>query len=159
VDEAEFLKRRHLAFAVASKYRAAPDYDDILQEAQFAIWRAPSGIARNLLVVRVNRDVIDYLRRTHGRPGSPKNAAWHQPIDELLQHPPVHDEYDLDALAYLTQDVDRLPARERAIIDAIYWHEVSINTLARWMHVSPGRVRQLHTRAIKRLRESQPEEG
>jgi RNA polymerase sigma factor for flagellar operon FliA len=57
---------------------------------------------------------------------------------------------DHDALA---KAVERLPERERSIIQQHYFEGVQLRAIARYLGVSEPRISQLHARAVARLRE------
>lgn len=53
----------------------------------------------------------------------------------------------------LAKAVTRLPASERSVIENHYFHGVDFAQIGRLLHVSKGRVSQLHRSALRRLRD------
>lgn len=68
-----------------------------------------------------------------------------------------HDPYTLNQhkqhVDYLDLYVDKLPAREKTLIQLHYYDHLSFAEIANIMGVSRPRVTQLHGQAIKRIRE------
>jgi len=54
-----------------------------------------------------------------------------------------------DALAEL---IDQLPEKERLVLSLYYWEELTMKEIGRVMKISEGRVCQLHTQAILKLK-------
>jgi RNA polymerase sigma factor for flagellar operon FliA len=69
---------------------------------------------------------------------------------------PTHGETEItqrDQRAALARAVEQLPERERYIVSEHYFGDVKFKTLSETLGVSEPRVSQLHSRAMKRLRE------
>ncbi|HVR18286.1 MAG TPA: sigma-70 family RNA polymerase sigma factor [Polyangiaceae bacterium] len=69
---------------------------------------------------------------------------------------PTHGESEIaqrDQRAALARAVEQLPERERFIVSEHYFGDVKFKTLSEALGVSEPRVSQLHSRAMKRLRE------
>jgi RNA polymerase sigma factor for flagellar operon FliA len=69
---------------------------------------------------------------------------------------PTHGEAEItqrDQRAALARAVEQLPERERFIVSEHYFGDVKFKTLSETLGVSEPRVSQLHSRAMKRLRE------
>jgi RNA polymerase sigma factor for flagellar operon FliA len=58
-----------------------------------------------------------------------------------------------DERAALARAVEKLPERERFIVSEHYFGDVKFKSLSEALGVSEPRVSQLHSRAMKRLRE------
>jgi RNA polymerase sigma factor for flagellar operon FliA len=54
-----------------------------------------------------------------------------------------------DALAEL---IDQLPQKERLVLSLYYWEELTMKEIARVLKISEGRVCQLHTQALLKLK-------
>lgn len=54
----------------------------------------------------------------------------------------------------LTNAVESLPERERLVITLYYYEELTLKEISKIINVSESRVSQIHTRAVKRLREA-----
>jgi RNA polymerase sigma factor for flagellar operon FliA len=65
---------------------------------------------------------------------------------------------ELQALDQLKRNIvaaiERLPPREKLIVQYHYFHHMAFEELAAQLGVSKGRVSQLHRRALERLRET-----
>jgi RNA polymerase sigma factor for flagellar operon FliA len=75
---------------------------------------------------------------------------------------PVSGEAEInqrDQRAALARAVEKLPERERFIVSEHYFGDVKFKTLSETLGVSEPRVSQLHSRAMKRLREIIATEG
>jgi RNA polymerase sigma factor for flagellar operon FliA len=55
--------------------------------------------------------------------------------------------------------VDRLPAREARVIRHHYLQHVSFDDIAKTLGLTPGRISQLHRRALGLLRDAMKAEG
>jgi RNA polymerase sigma factor FliA len=84
-------------------------------------------------------------------------------LDDMREHEqarclaiPTHGESEIaqrDQRAALARAVEKLPERERFIVSEHYFGDVKFKTLSEALGVSEPRVSQLHSRAMKRLRE------
>jgi RNA polymerase sigma factor for flagellar operon FliA len=69
---------------------------------------------------------------------------------------PVHGDAEItqrDQRAALARAVEKLPERERLIVSEHYFGDVKFKSLSERLGVSEPRISQLHSRAMKRLRE------
>jgi len=60
---------------------------------------------------------------------------------------------EADLQAKLAESLDKLPARDRQLLNLYYVEELTLKEIAAVFGVTEGRVSQLHARAIIRLRE------
>lgn len=52
----------------------------------------------------------------------------------------------------LAQTIDRLPEKERLVVNLFYYEELTLTEIARIMNLSPSRISQLHSKAVYRMR-------
>jgi RNA polymerase sigma factor for flagellar operon FliA len=52
----------------------------------------------------------------------------------------------------LAQLIDRLPEREKLLLSLYYWDELTMKEIAKVMNLTEGRVCQLHTQAVIKLK-------
>jgi len=77
-------------------------------------------------------------------------------VTECIPDPDTKDPLELleesntrDALAQL---IDRLPQKEKLLLSLYYWDELTMKEIGRVMNLTEGRVCQLHSQAIIRLK-------
>ena len=52
----------------------------------------------------------------------------------------------------LAEAIDRLPEKERLVVNLFYYEELTLTEIARIMNLSPSRISQLHSKAVYRMR-------
>lgn len=77
-------------------------------------------------------------------------------VTECIADPDMKDPLQLleenttrEALAQL---IERMPERERLLLSLYYWEELTMKEIAKIMNLTEGRVCQLHTQAVIRLK-------
>jgi RNA polymerase sigma factor for flagellar operon FliA len=94
---------------------------------------------------------LEELARMLSRLGGGSVPEWadEDMIDETLNANP----YAAAELAQLREAVEKLPGREKQLIRRHYFDHCEFRVIAVELTVSPGRVSQLHTQALLRIRE------
>ena len=72
--------------------------------------------------------------------------------DDLVDDAPHANPHTATELAQLREAVEKLPDRERRLIRRHYFDHCEFRVIARELTVTPGRVSQLHTQALGRIR-------
>lgn len=75
-----------------------------------------------------------------------------QIVDEQAENQVERVEYE-ETRAQLVQFIDKLPEREKLVLSLIYEQELTFSHTAEVLGVTTGRVSQIHSKAISRLRE------
>jgi RNA polymerase sigma factor for flagellar operon FliA len=77
-------------------------------------------------------------------------------VTECIPDPDTKDPLELleesstrDALAQL---IDRLPEKEKLLLSLYYWDELTMKEIGKVMRLTEGRVCQLHSQALIRLK-------
>ena len=52
----------------------------------------------------------------------------------------------------LAETIERLPEKERLVVNLFYYEELTLTEIARIMNLSPSRISQLHSKALYRMR-------
>ncbi len=73
--------------------------------------------------------------------------------EDMVDETPHANPHTALELAQLSDAVDKLPSRERVLIRRHYFEHCEFRVIARELTLTPGRVSQLHTQALGRIRE------
>jgi RNA polymerase sigma factor for flagellar operon FliA len=78
-------------------------------------------------------------------------------LEETLNDPdaplPGHELAQAERSAGLREAIGQLPEKERTVLGLYYYEELNLRQIAEVLHVTESRISQIHTRALKRLRE------
>lgn len=78
-------------------------------------------------------------------------------LEETLNDPdaplPGQELAQREQAAGLREAIGHLPERERTVLALYYYEELTLRQIAEVLHVTESRISQIHSRAIKRLRE------
>jgi RNA polymerase sigma factor for flagellar operon FliA len=117
---------------------------------------------------RIRGEMLDTVRRhTALRRGSlpaPGSESGDAPdLESTLPAPAEHSPHNLlsktQRAAILGQEVERLPARYRAVVRLRYTNEFSLREIGAVLHVHESRACQLHRNALGRLRRALSQRG
>jgi RNA polymerase sigma factor (sigma-70 family) len=96
------------------------------------------------------------LEQAQKDPNAVERATDQARVDLALE-PPVRDEAELREV--LGDAISRLPEREKLVVTLYYYEELTLAEIAQVLGVTETRVRQIHTRAVLRLRARLAEAG
>ena len=148
-----------LVRAIAQGFRTSLpphiDVEDLVQEGSLALRSIAEGFDPDRGVSfavyawpRVRGAMLDYIRRCYRETWPSTNAgAELQNSDEGSSAAAVENHLVCELLT------DLLDSREKAIIRGEFLEGHSLAALARQMHVSDTRVRQIRNRALRRMRD------
>lgn len=128
------------------------DYSDFRQNALLKLWRklpqlkepaAFPGFFRQMLV----NEAYDALRRTAA------SLAHEVPMDETIEEIPDEAMDDIDIAILVRSNLERLPPREREVLQLELVDGLTPTEIARRWGVSDGAVRMTKSRAINKLRD------
>ncbi|MBD5206677.1 MAG: sigma-70 family RNA polymerase sigma factor [Bacteroidales bacterium] len=156
MEEKEFRHRviplQGLMYGLALRLGFTPqDAADIVQETQLRLWRARQGIPdtegamKSYCLTTFRHVAADYYR-------------WRSKVDEHEEsHPPEinppQDSSGKDIREHLEYLIERLPENQKATLRLSAFGGMDAAEISEATGYSPGNVRQLLSRARKRLRE------
>ncbi len=154
-----------LVFRTAMSYREAENIMDILQEGTVGLIEAVEsfdhsrGVAFSLYAVhRIRGRMIDFLQK-EGRADLPCmdvkqeeiGMTWKECLADMA--PPVHEQAELLELSQrLHQALDRLPQKERMVLEDVYFNSGEAKDVAEEMQVSVAHIYRLQKQGIRRIR-------
>jgi RNA polymerase sigma-70 factor (sigma-E family) len=148
LEELLVVKGKHLLHTAVLLAGSRDDGEDLLQaalERVFRRWRTIRG------------DPEGYLRRTlyHlAADGWRRQQAWRARLGLLGQPGAQPDETGaVDNRDQLLRQLRQLPARQRTAIVLRYWEELTEAQVAQAMGCSPGTVKSVTSRGMRKLRE------
>ncbi len=142
---------------VARRYRTFRDTDDLIGAGSIGLWKAaryyvadPQGEFSGLAFRCVQMAIVDHLRY----------LTRHQPPSECAFGPyddPAGGDVESEAVRAIEAKtvvslVAALPPREREVVRRHYWGGENGYEIARSLGISGTRERQIHMRALGRLR-------
>ncbi|RKR92259.1 RNA polymerase sigma-70 factor (sigma-E family) [Micromonospora pisi] len=134
---------RDTAFLMCRDWHLAQDLTQITLAKVYASWKRvrqadnPHAYARKMLV----RILIDQKRRASSR-------------EQAVAVTPDHGvTYPADLRVTLLDALATLPTRDRAIVVLRYWEDLSVESVAELVDVSPAVVKTQSMRSLARLRE------
>lgn len=153
-----------LVFREVMPYRALPAVMDAVQEGTIGLIEAVErydptrGVAFSLYAVhRVRGRILDFLRR-EGRVDLPcleAETEAYETAKELLvdERPSVAELAEHHALVgVLGAAMDRLPARERLVLEGVTIGGARAQTMAESLGVTPAQIYRLQKNGIRRIR-------
>ena len=153
-----------LVFREVMPYRALPAVMDAVQEGTIGLIEAVErydptrGVAFSLYAVhRVRGRILDFLRR-EGRVDLPcleAETEAYEPAKELLvdERPSVAGLAEHHALVgVLGAAMERLPARERLVLEGVTIGGARAQTMAESLGVTPAQIYRLQKNGIRRIR-------
>ena len=153
-----------LVFREVMPYRALPAVMDAVQEGTIGLIEAVErydptrGVAFSLYAVhRVRGRILDFLRR-EGRVDLPcleAETEAYETAKELLvdEHPSVAELAEHHALVgVLGAAMERLPARERLVLEGVTIGGARAQTMAESLGVTPAQIYRLQKNGIRRIR-------
>lgn len=150
-----------LVFRTALPYRSMDCIMDMVQEGTVGLIEAAEtfdctrGTAFSLYAVhRIRGRMLDYLRR-EGRAGElsidADSATWENHLMDLAPSVPEQAE-TRELVHHLRQAMDRLPQRERVVLEGIYLNSEAPQDMAEGLHLSLSHVYRLQKKGIQRVR-------
>lgn len=157
MEEKEFRQRvmplQRLMYALALRFGLPPDdAADAVQETQLKLWRGREGIPEDppglkaYCMTSIRNECLSLLRRR--RETSPIETA-----SGLGSETGMPDVEIKDTRRVMERFIDSLPEGQRRVIRLSSFGEYDVMEISEVTGFSPGNVRQLLSRARKRLRE------
>lgn len=130
---------------------------DLVQTALTKVWRNwdriegdPDAYTRRVIV---NQFLTDRARRWTGE--HPTELLPEQPVHDRLRRVPDDPARVVTDRETLSDAIDALPPRQRAVIVLRYYHDLSEAQIAEAMGTSAGTVKSQHSKALTALRISE----
>ncbi len=154
-----------LVFRTALPYRTMENIMDVIQEGTVGLIEAvegfdPSrGVAFSLYAVhRIRGRMLDFLGKEHAADTPCMDAqygemglTWKECLVD--EGPSVQEQAEMDELAgRLRQAMERLPGKERAVLEDIYLKSGKVTDAAERLQVSAAHVYRLQKTGIRRIR-------
>ncbi|MDE7414669.1 MAG: sigma-70 family RNA polymerase sigma factor [Muribaculaceae bacterium] len=158
MEEKEFRQRvmplQRLMYAMALRLGLPPDdAADAVQETQLKLWRGREGIPEDpsglkaYCITSIRNECLSLLRRRR-RETAPLEAA-----TEMGGSVEIPEAEIKDTRRMMEQLIDSLPDGQRRVIRLSSFGEFDVPEISEVTGFTPGNVRQLLSRARKRLRE------
>ena len=154
-----------LVFKQALPYRSLQNIMDVVQEGTIGLIEAVErydperGVAFSLFAVhRIRGRMLDFLQK-EGASDSPcmdampdeGGASYKENLMDLS--PTVAEQAESHELAgQLHRAMERLPAKEKAVLENVYLASRDVATVAEDMDLSPGHIYRLQKMGIRRIR-------
>lgn len=154
-----------LVFKQALPFRSLQNVMDVVQEGTVGLIEAVEryeparGVAFSLFAIhRIRGRMLDFLRK-EGRSDSPCMDVWLEDGGVSLKEnlmdgaPPVAEQAETHELVgRLRTAMDRLPVKEKAVLENVYLASRDVASVAEDMDLSPGHVYRLQKTGIRRIR-------
>lgn len=130
--------------------------EDVLQTAYLLIYEGRARFAGRAALKTWLFGVIRNVARNRWKRAL-RRRFFEQPATEAALSVPAADTHsteDATALAPLLAAIERLPARQREVLDLVFHRDLTIEEAAQAMDVSLGTARTHYERAKARLREA-----
>ncbi len=153
-----------LVFRTAAPYRSMQNIMDILQEGTVGLIEAAEsynpgqGAAFSLYAVhRIRGRMQDFLRREgrmeenclHGIPGD--ELLWGEELKDTA--PSLQEQAEVhEMIRQLRQAMERLPAKERTVLEGVYLKSEEVRDVAEELHLSISHIYRLQKSGIRRVR-------
>lgn len=154
-----------LVFKQALPFRSQQNVMDVLQEGTVGLIEAVEryeperGVAFSLFAIhRIRGRMLDFLQK-EGRSDSPCMDVWLEDSGVTLKEnlrdeaPTVAEQAETHELVgRLRTAMERLPVKEKAVLENVYLASRDVATVAEDMDLSPGHVYRLQKTGIRRIR-------
>jgi len=145
---ATHLPRRTWARLVA--LRAASEYLENRAEREVAATRAGAPAPSGAAALTALRDAMSAIRTMYV---TSLEGMREQGFDPGAEAPPIVEQLDTRKLkARLREAIERLPARERALVQKHYWEGKNLLEAGAELGISKSWASRLHAQAVERLR-------
>ena len=107
---------------------------------------------------RIRGEMLDMVRRNMGRGRPPvfvdtdESSDWESRIPANPDSSPQAGVLRRQRLAIIVEEVDRLPAKDRAVVRLRYSREMTLGQIGTALSVNESRACQIHQRALARLK-------
>lgn len=154
-----------LVFKQALPFRSQQNVMDVVQEGTVGLIEAVEryeperGVAFSLFAIhRIRGRMLDFLQK-EGRSDSPCMDVWLEDSGVTLKEnlrdeaPTVAEQAETHELVgRLRTAMERLPVKEKAVLENVYLASRDVATVAEDMDLSPGHVYRLQKTGIRRIR-------
>lgn len=141
------------------------DVGDLVQAGNVGLLKAvqafEAGIGSPILSYakfRVRGEMLDLVRKHLGRDsrsfGALANAAGEEEIPASADSCPQSPLFTRQRATVIQEELERLPARYRALVRLRYAGELTLREIGEQLHVNESRVCQLHQKALIRLKKA-----
>lgn len=154
-------------FAVAYRFLQRPEEaEDVLQDVMMKLWQMrdklpPDKEMLPFLLTVVKNLCLDRLRQKQTKEENLEMSNIEDVRQNTSQHPlDIDDEVEeKDKLRHLVGLIDQLPPDQQKVLRLKAFDELTTEEIAKQMSIQPDNVRQLLSRARKKLRELAQKQG